>query len=158
MSLKQQVQQALLNWPPFAGECRLLDAQEGGTRLQCRITALDRLACAFEQLQVHRPELAGASLDRLKQVADRLSARLTYLLEPIRILEADAEQCVVQLRSSPPDREAEAAFYYELLVRADGTLSLTRYAKHPGTPRQVTPAQVTHEVLLKLVADLAAVV
>ncbi len=157
MSLKQQVQQALQTWPPFTGESRPLSANQGDIRLQCRLTALDRLACAFEQFQLYHPALAGASLERLKQAADSLSARLTYLLEPIRVLEADAQQCVVQLRSSPPDREAETAAYYELLVRADGTLSLARYVQPPGAPRHVVPAQVTHEVLLKLVADFAAV-
>lgn len=158
MSLKQQVQQALQNWPPFTGACRLLSAQDGAVRLECRLTALDRLACAFEHLQVQHPALTNASLQRLKQIADQLSARLTYLLEPIRVLEADAQQCAVQLRSSPPEREADSAAYYELLVRADGTLSLARYVKQPGMPRQVTPAQVTHEVLLRLVVDLTSAV
>lgn len=157
MSLKQQVQQALQTWPSFAGESRLLAASDGGIRLQCWLTALDRLACAFEQFQLYHPALAGASLERLKQAADTLSSRLTYLLEPIRIVEADAHQCVVQLRSSPPDREGQAPAYYELLVRADGTLSLARFAQPPAAPRHVVPAQVTHEVLLKLVADFAAV-
>ncbi|MCL6507410.1 MAG: hypothetical protein K6T59_10305 [Bryobacteraceae bacterium] len=157
MSLKQQVQQTLQSWPPFTGAARLLAAQEGGITLQCRITALDRLACAFESFEMHHPALVGASLEGLKQAAERLAARLSYLLEPIRILEADAEQCVVQLRSSPPEREAEAAAYYELLLNANGTLSLTRYIKQPDAPRQAVPAHVTHEVLLKLTADFAAV-
>jgi hypothetical protein len=79
------------------------------------------------------------------------------LLEPISPIETDAHGCVVQLRSNPPQKEADRTSYYELLVSRDGWLSLARYSRASGQKREVIPAQVTREVLLRLVGDFAAV-
>ncbi len=90
-------------------------------------------------------------------MAKSLSERLTYLMEPIRPIEIDADACVAQLRSSPPQRDDDGRSYYELTVRRGGDISLVRYRKEPGTPRQQIAANVTREVLLRLVDDFEAV-
>lgn len=95
--------------------------------------------------------------DELKQTAERLSARLTYLLEPISPIEVDAHGCVVQMRSNPPHKDADRTTYYELLVSRAGELSLARYARASGQSREVIPAHVTREVLARLVSDFCAV-
>ena len=99
--------------------------------------------------------MAAAPIDQLKKVADALSKRLTYLLEPISPIEVDADQCVVQLRSNPPQRDDNGTQYYELLVRRGGELSLRRYQKQSGGVRQGVPAQVTREVFLRLIGDFS---
>jgi hypothetical protein len=90
-------------------------------------------------------------------MAKDLSARLTYLMEPIRPIEIDADACVAQLRSSPPQRDDDGRSYYELTVRRGGEIALVRYRKEPGAVRQQIPANVTREVLLRLVDDFEAV-
>ena len=90
-------------------------------------------------------------------MAKSLSDRLTYLMEPIRPIEIDADACVAQLRSSPPQRDDDGRSYYELTVRRGGEIALCRYRKEPGTVRQQIPATVTREVLLRLVDDFEAV-
>ena len=90
-------------------------------------------------------------------MAKVLSARLTYLMEPIRPIEIDADACVAQLRSSPPQRDDDGRSYYELTVRRGGEIALCRYRKEPGTVRQQIPATVTREVLLRLADDFEAV-
>ncbi len=78
-----------------------LDLEEGSQRLACNFTALDSLACALDQFELSTTALAGKTPDELKRLGEKLSAQLTYLLEPINPIEFDAEQCVVQLRSNP---------------------------------------------------------
>lgn len=139
------------------GQPGLIDVAEAGQHLVCELAGLESLGCEFTRFSLTAGRLASAGIDELKTVSEALSARITYLLEPIRPIEADAEQCVVQLRSMPPSRDEGRATYYELLVRRGGELSLCRWAKAPGDRRQSMAAQVTREVFLRLVADFSAV-
>ena len=113
------------------------------------------MACAFNYLGVELDALAAAPVTTLKQVADQLSRRLNYLLEPITSVEIDAEQCVVQLRSNPPQKDDNGTSYYELMLKKGGLVSLTRYQKQPGEVRRSVPAHVTREVFLRLVDDFS---
>ena len=157
MNLSEEVKRIVGGWQPFSGTSRLLTASVNGQSLECELLALDSLACAFVRFNLQSAALAGAAMDKLKKVADDLSRRLTYLLEPISPLEIDALGCLVQLRSSPPAKDADGTSYYELLVKHTGDVSLCRFNRPPGAPRNAIPAQVTREVLLRLVADFSAV-
>jgi hypothetical protein len=155
MTLKSQAQTALSNLSPSIQTPQALAASDAGQRLTANIVALDGLALAFEHLTLLSDSLAAAPIEQLKRVADALSKRLTYLLEPISPIEVDADQCVVQLRSNPPQRDDNGTRYYELLVRRGGELSLRRFQKQPGGIREPIPAQVTREVFLRLVDDFS---
>lgn len=156
MTLQERTRLALANLSSGLPGARTLVAEEAGQRVTCELEALDSIACAFTNLSVSSNVLAGATPSQLKQLADHLSRQLTYLLEPISPIEADDEQCVVQLRSNPPQRDSAHTSYYELLVRRGGDIHLCRYAKQTGQPRQVIPANLTREVLLRLVGDFSA--
>jgi hypothetical protein len=93
----------------------------------------------------------------LERIGKSLSDRLTYLMEPIAPIEIDAQACVVQLRSNPPQRDDDGRSYYELTVRRGGQIALVRFRKDTGATRQQIPATVTREVLLRLVGDFCAV-
>ncbi|MGD9646806.1 MAG: hypothetical protein AB7U73_13915 [Pirellulales bacterium] len=157
MSLKTEFTAELDRAAPFSGTTLRIESAADGRRLVCELVALDSLACAFDWLALHDPQLAGLGLDRLKQVADAISKRLTYLLEPITPIEVDPQQCTVQLRSNPPQSAEDATSYYELLVKRTGEVSICRYRARPGALRERIAAQVTREVLLRLVDDLLAV-
>lgn len=132
-----------------------LQCAAAGQRLQAEFVAMDTLACAFNYLGVELDSLATAPVETLKQVADRLSHRLTYLLEPISAVEVDADQCAVQLRSNPPQKDDNGTSYYELLVKKGGLISLSRFKKEPREVRRMVPAHVTREVFLRLVDDFS---
>ncbi len=112
---------------------------------------------SFDQLRIATTELATADATELERLGKMLSARLTYLMEPIAPIEIDAAACVVQLRSNPPQRDDDGRSYYELLVRRGGEITLTRYRKENGGPRRRVAATLTREVLLRLASDFCAV-
>jgi len=155
MTLKANTQTALSNLSTTSTAPQALAASDSGQRLSAQIVALDGLALAFEHLTLISDRLAPAPIEELQKVADALSKKLTYLLEPISPIEVDADQCIVQLRSNPPQRDDNGTRYYELLVRKGGELSLRRFQKQPGGLREIVPAQVTREVFLRLVADFS---
>jgi hypothetical protein len=157
MNLHEQAKLALSNLTLGAASPQVLAAEHSGQRLTCQLTALESLACAFTQLNVASDALADASPRRLKELGELLSKRLSYLLEPISPIEVDTEQCVVQLRSNPPQQGDGQSSYYELLVRKGGDINLCRYTKLKGQPRAVSPAHITREVLLRLIADFSSV-
>jgi hypothetical protein len=157
MTLSQELKTQLANLSSFSTGEQVLEITHGTQRLSCRLVALDSLACAFTRLALQTESLSTRTSGELRQLAESLSARLNYLLEPISPIELDAQGCVAQLRSNPPQKEEDRTSYYELLVSRSGALSLTRYSRSTGQERQVIAAHVTREVLARLVADFAAV-
>ncbi|HVU89009.1 MAG TPA: hypothetical protein VHD36_16920 [Pirellulales bacterium] len=135
-----------------------LEIEEAGQTLTCDFAALDSLACAVTSFELSTPALAGQTPQELKRLGEKLSSRLTYLLEPINPIEFDAEQCVVQLRSNPPERDEDRTSYYELVVKRGGSLSLCRFVKKPGSVRETVPMHLTREVFFRLVSDFSAAV
>jgi hypothetical protein len=140
-----------------AGGAATVDISTGSRRLTCDLVERNSLAVAFQALRVATPELASSTSTSLERMAKSLSERLTYLMEPIRPIEIDADACIAQLRSSPPQHDDDGRNYYELTVRRGGEIALCRYRKEPGTARQQIPATVTREVLLRLADDFESV-
>ena len=124
--------------------------------LRCELAAVDTMGCAFQQLWLETDALAQATVGQLRHLAQRLTARLSYLLEPISNLELDAEGFAIQLRSSPPQQDEGGRRYYELTARRGGEIRLCRYVKQTGQPREMVLTNVTREVLRRLVCDLDA--
>lgn len=158
MNLKTHLQQALAAMSYFSTGQETITVSDGPRHLQTELTALDTLACSFTRLSLRADSLQNRGASDLKRIAEELSSKLTYLLEPISPIETDAEGCVVQMRSNPPQKEANCTSYYELLVARSGELSLSRYSRSVGQAREVVPAHVTREVLCRLAGDLASVV
>jgi len=158
MTIERQAEQTLTSLVSPCTSEQQLSVAEGIHTLTCRLMALDSLACAFFEFQLTSSRLAASKTDELKRVAEALSKRLTYLLEPIQPIETDSNRCIVQMRSNPPLKDDTSTTYYELLVAKGGILTLERYRRVVGQyGRDNIPAQVTREVFIRLVRDFAAV-
>jgi len=155
MTLRDVFQSELDQLAPFAGREQSIDVTHQNQRAQCVLSALDTLACSVLSVTVSDDRLRSLDPAQLKARAERLSARLTYLLEPISPIETDAAGCTVQMRSNPPQKDQDATSYYELLLARSGDIQLTRYSRPTGQARQVIPAHFTREVLKRLIGDLA---
>jgi hypothetical protein len=151
--------------PQLDHELQRLAATGGGGRLACAVgqgkltadvLAIDAIGCSVEQVTFETPQLATASVPQLMKLSAALTQKLTYLLEPISLIETDVDAATVQLRSKPPQSDDDGTQYYELLVRRGGSLTLVRFQKTSGQPRQIIPAHFTRQVLYRLCEDLVA--
>ena len=133
-------------------------AQSDSGVLEVDMPSADTLAVSFESFLFKSDRLSNSDTGHLGRIADRLASKLSYLLEPLRVIEIDGEAGAVQMRSHPPYQRESQTRYYEVLVQRGGSLSLGRYERLPGQPRRSIPATVTHEVFYRLADDFAAAV
>jgi hypothetical protein len=160
MTLAKAVLQKLSNWKHPGGERSSLVVGGEGCGWAVTIVAdrADELGCRAWELTCQRltgPMAADAA--GLSAWAQRVASRATGLLEPLTVVEVDAQRLVAQLRSKSPMARDEREFYHELLLNAAGTASVRRYqAATAGQPRTQVAFAVTHEALAKLAGDLTA--
>lgn len=157
MSIQQDIERELTRIQAVSGR-GLLQVDCDGGRVEADLLAVDAIGCSFQTLSYSTDKLAAATIDQLKTISAALTAKLTYLLEPIGLIEADADRCCVQLRSNPPLKGEDNTSYYELMVKRGGHILLSRYTKKSGQPRDIVPALVTREVLGRLAGDFVAAV
>ena len=155
MKLQAQFEQELTKLG--SGAAATVTVDDSPRQLTSDIVERNALAISFNQLRLATSELASASAADLERIGKALADRLTYLMEPIAPIELDAQACIVQLRSNPPQRDDDGRSYYELMVRRGGEIALARYRKENGNARHQIQATVTREVLLRLANDFCAV-
>lgn len=151
---------------PLVGQtflpARTVSVSDGsGVALSLDLLSVEMLGVSCEEIRLNVPALTGADLDKLKEWANGLCQRITYLLEQLGPLEYDAQANQVLIRSKPPDAVTSPGQtkFYEVLLSSHGggRFSLRRYqADHANPGRTPVPIRVTHEQLAKLVNDLVA--
>jgi len=93
--------------------------------------------------------------DELKAWGDRITARVTYLMEPLVIVEVDTQQVEVDIRSKTPTARGDQRGYYRINLDRSGTLRMQRVAFATADRHScVVPFQLTREVLERLTDDL----
>jgi hypothetical protein len=112
---------------------------------------------AFDALEFAATDRTDWSSAALNAWGDRLTKRINYLLEPLRVLEIDAGCGEVQIRSASPTPRSESRGYYEIRLGRQGTCRLERYSFDETTrQRRRTPCHLTREVVERLADDIAA--
>jgi hypothetical protein len=137
-------------------------AEAEGLRVSLTLADYDRYSVALRNLQVAYYKDSPQNGDKveayLRQQAEQITQRLTYLAEPLELLELDAEAGLVQLRSRAPQQEGEERVYWEAMLQArpHPTVSLTRYRWTPdGSEREPFVYPITFVTLGRIVQDLA---
>ena len=147
MSLSKKIAAALdENTKAYVLPCTVT-VEDGPHRLTLHLTALDTVGLAFSSLEFATTSRPEWSSEALKEWGDRLAGRVTYLMEPLKVLEIDAGGGEVQIRSQSPTARDDAA----RLLRnpalppgnaADGTVRLRRGdAPAPRSPRASSRAR-----------------
>lgn len=131
--------------------------EEGPHRLTLNLTALDTVGVAFASLEfatTSRPEWPS---EALRDWGTRLAGRVTYLMEPLKVLEVDAAGGEVDIRSQSPTTRDEHRGYYQVRMFKSGALTMERRAFDGASRRPRTVAcQLTREVLERLADDITA--
>ena len=140
------------------GAPELIQAKTEAHRIALHQPSGGPVGIAFDELTfaaIH-PDPPLSTTD-LRAWGDRLAARLTYLMEPLVVLEVDAEAGSAELRSQTPTTRGEVRSFYEVRLGRDRSLRLgrTRFDAANGS-RRPTPCQLTGEMLARLTDDLVA--
>jgi hypothetical protein len=157
MSLSKKIAAALdENTKAYVLPCSVT-VEESPNRLTLHITALDTVGLACTALEFATTSRSEWSSEALKDWGGRLASRVTYLMEPLKVIEIDAEGGEVQIRSQSPTPRADQRGYYEIRLFRQGSLRMERFALDEVTrQRRPTPCQLTREVLERLADDIAA--
>ena len=154
MSPSRKIDDAVKTFSP-PGELEL-DLDDGGS-LSLSLTEASPVGVAFTRLTFLSADRSERPPEALRAWADRLSARVTYLMEPLVVVEHDREAGAVDIRSKAPTVRRDRRTYYEVRLARDGVLTMTRVA-HDETTRRRDPVacQMTLEALERLADDLVA--
>ena len=154
MSLLSRKIAAAVDNHPGPGPLSIDDAPR---RLTLDLTSASPVGVAFNTLDFAAGDGATRSTDDLKRWGDRLAARLTYLMEPLVVLEVDVVGGEIELRSQSPSARDTLRSFYEVTLRRDGSLHLRRVAfDATDRCRRPIPCQLTREALDRLADDLVA--
>lgn len=137
------------------GPCRLTLLAPQATSIGVSCEALAFAPRSVSDLE-GTPERFTTSED-LVAWGNRLMARMTYLVESIKLHEVDHATKVAIYRSTAPTHRENRRTYYEITIDATGSLRLIRYAHEDGTRgRTPVPCLLTNDMLECLADDLAA--
>ena len=123
--------------------------------LAAHFSSVDRLACAAESIVAASPRLRGLTGAQLRELADRLSDRLSYLEESLVVVEIDPVAPEIQLRSKSPRQDEETRTYFEVQVGQQG-IALRRFEKRTGDARRGIAAVLSRDVFCRLCVDLVS--
>jgi hypothetical protein len=155
MSLSQKIAAALEARPDNGAlPCRIT-VEDELNRLTLDLTAAGPVGMAFDRLSFETRSRAAWAPEELYAWADRIASCVTYLMEPLVVLEHDVSEGEVELRSHAPTARGDRRSYYEVRLNQQGTLTLARVTFDAAARiRQPTSCQMTIEVLERLVDDL----
>ena len=158
MTLSRKIADAVDSPAPDASMPILVQAEASPFRLALNLIARGPIGLAFEGLDYARTDRADLSTEALRGWGDRLAGRLTYLMEPLVVLEVDAQAGEAELRSQVPTPRGDRKGFYEVRLRREGSLHLHRRVAFDGITRrrETIPCQMTTEVLERLADDLVA--
>jgi hypothetical protein len=155
MSLSQKIVAALDAAQTPGAVPGAVAASEGGHDLTIDVTACGPVGFAFSKLAFSTPDRAGLAPEALRDWADRLASRITYLMEPLVVVEHDPLSGEVELRSELPTARGAVRSYYEIVLSHEARLSLSRVAFDDASRhRHPAHCQMTREVLERLTDDL----
>lgn len=132
-----------------------VSANDGRMETLADVCELDQFSCVVNELRCLTPAPQQETPDVMKGV-QRLTQKVSYLLEDLRLHEGEEDRQLALVRSVAPFRGSDSIAYYE--VRLDSrSLRFARYRLRKGQhTREQIPFFMTREVLERLVNDLAA--
>jgi hypothetical protein len=156
MNLNQKIAVALDGTGNAALPCDVA-IEESGHRLDLHLTASGPVGLAFESFDFTAAPGRDWTPALAKAWGDRVVARVTYLMEPLVVLEQDALAGDVAIRSHAPTARGEGRAYYEIQIDGAGDLHFARVAFDESIRRRRrVDCMMTREVLERLIDDIIA--
>ena len=160
MTLASTLRQKLTEAPAQAEphEFQVVDAAEGAS-VRAAVLKSDGLSVLVSELNIRRAAPPAATV---REWAGRVAERVTSLLEPLQVLEIDASRNQAMLRTKAEAVSPANPMYFEVILEGTTSAGVRRFqaaaADQPGSVprREPVPFALTHEGLVKLVADILA--
>jgi hypothetical protein len=154
MSISRALMDGLGGRAPLTSGVQRLEAIEAGlASVRCDVVAADGVGCAIAKLECQAIGRGPAAAD-LARYANDLCKRVTYLMEPLRVVEFDPKAGALVL-SEKPRRKGDSVGYYHLHAKPSGATVLHRVEFSESAKQRVfSPFALTHDQLEQLVDDL----
>jgi hypothetical protein len=127
-----------------------------GWNVSLRPEAIDTLGCQLWDVTFQRevPQAAGDP----RAWAERISRKVTGLLEPLKLVELDAGQNVALVRSAEPTPGSPGLDYHEIELHGTNRAIVRRFRgfQEVGRKREHIPFTVTYDALAKVVDGITA--
>ncbi len=135
----------VLNLPNADGWTTCIEADHSGV-----------VGCLLREISMTRTDATDAPAN-VQAWATGVADRVSGLLEDLKVIEVDAERGEAVLRSDDPTKNGATVAYYEVVLTGTDTANVARYQANrtAGTKREQIPFALTHEVVAKLVGDIA---
>src|SRR5438105_4967744 len=126
MTWNDTILQKLAEWRPTSGRHTLAAADEAvGWAVAVTADRNDELGCLLWEATLRRTAAQGA--DSLQAWADQAAARVTGLVEPLKVVEVDQPRNEAMLRSARPLQRGEQLYYYQVMLKGTTEATLCRY-------------------------------
>jgi hypothetical protein len=160
MTLNETVLQKVAEWrlPGDKRQTLSIPNEGSGWAVEIQAERNDELGCRVWELGLrHMDRTRTTKDDTLQAWADQAAARVTSLVESLKVVEVDKVRNEALLRSSKPSGRGKTVSYFEVLLRGTSEACVRRYRGHheSGRRREQIPFPLTHEALAQVVADLA---
>lgn len=153
--LSQTIRQHVRQSAPFHDHVEQFVAHDAGLTVRCQVSGAEMLGVALTRLELVDQSAKNVTTSQLAARAARLCERVTYLLEPLQVIELDSRSKTAPIRSKQPRKQGKVLSYYELLSVADQGLTLSRYSFDPDAGmRTVVEFVLTPDQLELLLDDM----
>lgn len=157
MSLSRKIAAEVDDLVKTGAPPRCIRVSEGPHAIDLPVTLATPMGVECSGFEFRADDRGALSMDELRAWGDRLSARVTYLMEPLKPQEADALAGEVLMRSGAPTEKGGRRSYYEARLKSTGALRFDRIAyDESARTRKPIPCQFTSEVVERLADDLVA--
>ena len=146
-----------------ANDNYLLEWKSGDVTLKAEIAAEDTIGLMLSGLIVEKDIQENQNpLGYLRTVAEAIEKKVTYLMEPLKLVELDSTSNALQIRSEKPEMQDSCISYFECILKSGrwfgyrNSLSLRRYSQRPNEEkdRRITPFPLTKKQFGRLIDDL----
>jgi DNA helicase HerA-like ATPase len=155
MTFADRLLQKLADWQPTGKGRQPFDfVDESGWKIH--MTAERAESLSIELWDVSFTHDAGFERP-LVDLANSVAAKVNSLMEPLRVIEIDADKSEARLRSASPTIRNGHRGHFEIVVTpVKAEVRRYRAALDPGAKREPTAFALTHDVLGKLIDDITS--
>jgi hypothetical protein len=161
MTPGEAVLRKVVEWKPEGADrpALFVPAEGSGWAVQLTVERNDEWGCAAWELSLRRTDMpSDAGVEALRTWAANVAGRVTGLMDPLKLVEVDAERREALVRSAHPRKRGSGLYYYEIFFKGLAEAVVRRYQGFAeGKPRAQAAFPLTHEALARVINELAGV-